>query len=53
MPKSLMEEFLDKFLSEDYEIDEILELLNVDIYEILEVAFNEGLVDETLVERLL
>jgi len=48
-----MEEFLDKFLSEDYEIDEILELLNVDIYEILEVAFNEGLVDETLVERLL
>lgn len=53
MAKTLMEKFLDKFLSEDLTVEEILELIDVDVYELLEVAMKEGLVDEELVERLL
>lgn len=52
MPKTMMERFLDEFLK-DYSVEEILEILDVDIYEVLELAFNDGLVDEELVERLL
>jgi hypothetical protein len=52
MPKTMMEIFLDEFLI-DNSIEEILELLNVDIYEVLELAFDQGLIDEDLVERLL
>jgi len=50
--KTLMEKFLDKYLT-DNSIEEILEQLDLDIYEVLELAFSEGLIDEELVERLL
>lgn len=50
--KTLMEKFLDEFLT-DYSIEEILEQLDLDIYELMEMAFDEGLIDEELVERLL
>ena len=50
--KSLMENFLDEFLN-DNSYEEIFELLDIDIYEVLELAFDEGLIDEDLVDRLL
>lgn len=50
--KTLMENFLDEFLN-DFDYEEIFEQLDLDIYEVLELAFNEGLIDEDLVERLL
>lgn len=52
MTKSLMEIFLDEFLN-DYSYEEIFEHLDLDIYELLELAFNEGLVSEETVEELL
>lgn len=50
--KTLMERFLDEFLN-DYSVEEIFETLDLDIYELMEIAFNEGLIDEELIERLL
>lgn len=51
MPKTMMERFLDEFLN-DYTVEEVLEILDVDIYELLEQALASGLVDGQLVERL-
>ena len=51
MPKTMMERFLDEFLN-DYTVEEVLEILDVDIYELLEQALASGLVDGHLVERL-
>lgn len=50
--KTMMEEFLDKFLF-DNSYEEIFEHLDLDIYEVLELAFDEGLVDEEIIERML
>lgn len=52
MTKTLMERFLDEFLN-DYSVEEILEMLDLDVYEVLELAFSEGYIDEDIVERLL
>ncbi len=52
MTKTLMERFLDEFLN-DYSYEEIFEMLNIDIYEVIEKAFEEGLIDEELVEQFL
>ena len=52
IPKTLMEKFLDEFLK-DYSIEEILEMIDVDIYELLELGYEDGLIDPDLVERLL
>lgn len=49
---TLMESFLDAFLN-DFSYEEIFEQLDLDIYEVLELAFDEGLIDEEIVERLL
>lgn len=51
MMKTLMEKFLDEFLN-DYSYEEIFEMLDLDIYEVLEDALLAGNIDEDLVERL-
>ena len=50
--KTTMEKFLDAFLN-DFTLEEIFEQLDLDVYEVLELAFDEGYIDEELVERLL
>jgi ATP-dependent protease ClpP protease subunit len=50
--KTIMERFLDEFLK-DYSYEEIFEMLDLDLYDTIEVAFEEGLIDEELVERYL
>ena len=50
--KTLMERYLDKYLDEKT-VEEILEELNLDIYEILDYLFDEGFIDEVLVEEAL
>lgn len=52
MPKTMMEKFLDEFLR-DYSYEEIFDILDLDLYEVMEDAFDNGLIDEELVERLL
>lgn len=52
MPKTMMEKFLDEFLI-DNSLEDILEMLDLDVYEVMELAFESGLIDEELVERLL
>jgi hypothetical protein len=52
IPKTLMEKFLDEFLV-DNTIEEVLEMIDVDIYDVLELAYEDGLIDGELVERLL
>lgn len=52
IPKTLMEKFLDEFLN-DYSVEEILELVDVHIYDLMELGVENGLVDLDLVERLL
>lgn len=49
-PKTMMEEFLDSAL-EDYSLEEIFEYLQIDVYEVLELAFETGLIDEDLIEN--
>lgn len=48
-PKTMMEEYLDSVL-EDYSLEEIFEYLQIDVYEVLELAFETGLIDEDLIE---
>lgn len=50
--KTLMERYLDKYLDEKT-IEDILDELNLDIYEILDYLFDEGFIDEVLVEEAL
>lgn len=47
--KTKMEIFLDEFLN-DYSLEEIFEMLNVDVYDAFEATFETGLIDEELID---
>ena len=50
--KTRIEEFIERYL-EDYTFEEILEMFDVTPVEAFEVLFDEGLIDEELLDRLL
>lgn len=50
--KTKIESFLDKFL-EEYTFEEILEMFNVTPHEAFELLYEEGLIDEDLLEEYL
>jgi len=51
--KTKIEEFIEKYIDDDYSFEEILEMFDVTVTEAFEVLFNEGLIDEDLLDRLL
>lgn len=49
--KTMTERFLDEFLK-DFDYEEIFEHLDLDIYDVFETAYEAGMIDEDLLERL-